>query len=167
MDVNEESVAPWKLRDPAEESSDGMSDVTTATGCAVSRRRARILEDRPCTFRTLLTRVAVAEDERGLVPEIGERNIAHLPKREVIKVGWLFILVRIALLGMLGTTFVDTAEASILPRNNLCIPSTSVFYLCLISRRPATTDRGAMRDGKMLLSRTHSLWNVYCPLSQL
>jgi hypothetical protein len=46
MDVNEESVAPWNLPDRAEEedarSSGGMSEVTTATGCAVSRRRARI-----------------------------------------------------------------------------------------------------------------------------
>lgn len=47
MDVNEESVAPWNLKgrveveDDEAQSGDGMSEVTTATGCAVSRSSAR------------------------------------------------------------------------------------------------------------------------------
>jgi len=78
MDVNEESVAPWKLDGGwyRAESSGGMSDVTTATGCAVSRRRARILWDKPCAFLQLLvlTRAAVDEDQR-FVETTAERNI--------------------------------------------------------------------------------------------
>lgn len=45
-DENEESVAPWYLTgndalDPVFDVEEAMSAVTTATGCAVSRRRAR------------------------------------------------------------------------------------------------------------------------------
>jgi hypothetical protein len=75
MDVNEDSVAPWKadgVGGCAEEESVedggggggggvaelGMNDVTTATGCAISRRSARILWEIP---RTLL----VARLEEG------------------------------------------------------------------------------------------------------
>lgn len=54
MDVNEDSVAPWKVDGMddtcVEEGVEGdgaelvgMKDVTTATGCAISRRSARIL----------------------------------------------------------------------------------------------------------------------------
>jgi len=42
MDVNDDKVAPWKGCEVLEEWG-GMKDVTTATGCAVSRRRARSL----------------------------------------------------------------------------------------------------------------------------
>ena len=73
MDVKDESVAPWNLDGRVEDtpSSGGMSDVTTATGCAVSRRRARNLCDRPCTYLLLLT-TALAGDQRfgELVAEI-------------------------------------------------------------------------------------------------
>ena len=69
MDVNEDSVAPWNreapdvdvdvdgslddgcAEDDVDEDEDGMKDVTTATGCAVSRRSARILCE---SSRTLL-----------------------------------------------------------------------------------------------------------------
>jgi hypothetical protein len=69
MDVNEDSVAPWKadgvtVDDDACAAEDrdgggcavlgGMNDVTTATGCAISRRSARILWESP---RTLLLRL--------------------------------------------------------------------------------------------------------------
>ena len=66
MDVNEESVAPWNLDgrvDDDAESGDGISEVTTATGCAVSRRRARIFWDKLCTCLLLLA-VDEAEDQR-------------------------------------------------------------------------------------------------------
>lgn len=78
MDVKEESVAPWNLdgRVEVEEDDDtpsggGMNDVTTATGCAVSRRSARNLCDRPCTYLLLLA-TALAGDQRfgELVAEI-------------------------------------------------------------------------------------------------
>jgi hypothetical protein len=42
MDVNDDNVAPWKGYEVLEELG-GIKDVTTATGCAVSRRRARSL----------------------------------------------------------------------------------------------------------------------------
>lgn len=47
MLLNDDSVAPWKracgegAEDDADEDGGGMSAVTTATGCAVSRRRWR------------------------------------------------------------------------------------------------------------------------------
>ena len=42
MDVNDDKVAPWKVCEVLGEFG-CMKDVTTATGCAVSRRRARSL----------------------------------------------------------------------------------------------------------------------------
>ena len=42
MDVNDDKVAPWKVCEVLGELG-CMKDVTTATGCAVSRRRARSL----------------------------------------------------------------------------------------------------------------------------
>ena len=75
MDVNEDSVAPWKVDgmlvdDCAEESVEGggadfefgMNDVTTATGCAISRKSARILWESPRTFSLLVVRLE--EDRR-------------------------------------------------------------------------------------------------------
>jgi hypothetical protein len=74
MDVNEDSVAPWKVdgMDCAEESVEdvgggggakpGMNDVTTATGCAISRRSARILWESP-----LLLVARLEEDQRFAV----------------------------------------------------------------------------------------------------
>lgn len=78
MDVNEDSVAPWKVDgmpvdDCAEESVEGggggcadfefgMNDVTTATGCAISRKIARILWESPRTFSILVVRLE--EDRR-------------------------------------------------------------------------------------------------------
>jgi hypothetical protein len=72
MDVNEDSVAPWKVDgmpvgDCAEESVEGggggadfecgMNEVTTATGCAISRKSARILWESPRTFTLLVVRL--------------------------------------------------------------------------------------------------------------
>jgi hypothetical protein len=89
MDVKEDSVAPWNLEGRVEEgdapndaprdtpSSGGIRDVTTATGCAVSRRRARILCDKPCTYLLLLAPGEVEDQRFGeLVAEIvSGRNI--------------------------------------------------------------------------------------------
>ena len=84
MDVNEESVAPWNLDGRVEDdaqSGDGISEVTTATGCAVSRRSARNFWDKLCTCLLLLAAATVdeAEDQRvgeTVVAEIvGGRNI--------------------------------------------------------------------------------------------
>lgn len=86
MDVNEDSVAPWNghvgggdgLEDGrcwyAEDDVDddeggagsrcfGMKDVTTATGCAVSRRSARILWE---SSRVLLCWFARSEEDQRL-----------------------------------------------------------------------------------------------------
>jgi hypothetical protein len=58
MDVNEDNVAPWKVRAKVDDEPElgcgedgvvpgvGMNDVTTATDCAVSRRSARIFCER-------------------------------------------------------------------------------------------------------------------------
>jgi hypothetical protein len=74
MDVNEDSVAPWKVDgmpvdECAKESVEGggadfelgMNDVTTATGCAISRKSARILWESP---RALLLLAARLEEDR-------------------------------------------------------------------------------------------------------
>ena len=77
MDVNEDSVAPWKadgMDDAcAEEGVEGdgaehvgMKDVTTATGCAISRRSARILWESPRTLLLPVTRLE--EGQRFAVP---------------------------------------------------------------------------------------------------
>ena len=99
MDVNEDSVAPWKADgvddDDACAAEDrdgggggacavlGMNDVTTATGCAISRRSARILWESP---RTLLLRleegqrfaVASASVKRDMVLEGFTRSLPCL-----------------------------------------------------------------------------------------
>jgi hypothetical protein len=92
MDVKDESVAPWNLDGRVGEddaprdtpSGGGMSDVTTATGCAVSRSRARILCDKSCTYLLLLA-TAGAEDQRfeELVAEIvsGRNMVTKKGKR--------------------------------------------------------------------------------------
>jgi hypothetical protein len=82
MDVNEDKVAPWKVDvdidgmdsdsdfgcaepEPEEGAGDGhgatlgMKDVTTATGCAVSRRSARIFWERPRTLILLAPGCAI------------------------------------------------------------------------------------------------------------
>ena len=89
MDVNEDKVAPWKVDvdidgidsdsdfgcgepEPEEGAGDGgddamlgMNDVTTATGCAVSRRSARIFWESPRALILLAARSK--EDERFAV----------------------------------------------------------------------------------------------------
>jgi hypothetical protein len=88
MDVNEDKVAPWKVDvdiDGMDSDSDfgcaepepeegagggdgatlGMNDVTTATGCAVSRRSARIFWESPRALILLAARSK--EDERFAV----------------------------------------------------------------------------------------------------
>ena len=82
MDVNEDSVAPWKVDGVdddacAEESVEGsgaelvvgMKDVTTATGCAISRRSARILWESQRTLPLLLE-----ERERFAVPSASAKR---------------------------------------------------------------------------------------------
>jgi hypothetical protein len=91
MDVNEDNVAPWKVDvdgmesdsddgcaepEPEEEGAGcgrgggggvtvGINDVTMATGCAVSRRSARIFWERPRTLALLAARSK--EDQRFAV----------------------------------------------------------------------------------------------------
>jgi hypothetical protein len=89
MDVNEDKVAPWKVDvdidgidsdsdfgcaepEPEEGAGDGgddamlgMNDVTTATGCAVSRRSARIFWESPRAL--ILLAAARSKDERFAV----------------------------------------------------------------------------------------------------
>ena len=94
MEVNEESVAPWKVgrgceglavEDGVVEEKDdvggerecegvrlGMKDVTTATGWAISRRSARILwESTHAWFKFLLAR---SEDDQHFVVEVASAS---------------------------------------------------------------------------------------------
>lgn len=106
MDVKEDRVAPWNLDgrvevegletddapcDAPSESGGDMRDVTTATGCAVSRRRARILCDRPCTCLLLLATASVEGQRFGdLGAEIvSRRNM--VTKREVNRIEYLLV----------------------------------------------------------------------------
>lgn len=83
MDVNEDSVAPWKADGVGDgacaegsvvggggaELVVGMKDVTTATGCAISRRSARILWESPRTLPLLLE-----EGQRFAVPSASAKR---------------------------------------------------------------------------------------------
>jgi hypothetical protein len=78
MDVNEDKVAPWKVRAEVDELGceenggvgGGMKDVTTATDCAVSRRSARIFWERECLcpliLLSLLLLLLLAKSEEDL-----------------------------------------------------------------------------------------------------
>ncbi len=92
MDVNEDKVAPWKVdgidsngcAEPGEGvecgrvvAIPGMNDVTTATGCAVSRRSARIFWESPRTLMLLVARSK--EDKRfAVVSASTKRNMVQV-----------------------------------------------------------------------------------------
>lgn len=97
MDVKEDSVAPWNVGDLEEDGVGGMSDVTTATGCAASRRSARILSEREYVFPSLMLLCPLArleEDQRfavmsvraGADRDMGSMNKRCFPKRELPRV---------------------------------------------------------------------------------
>jgi hypothetical protein len=106
-DVNEDNVAPWKVdvdgmgsgdngcacADPEEEGCGrgampvlGMNDVTTATGCAVSRRSARIFWERPRALILLLA-ARSKEDQRfaavAVASATAKRDIMRPAAREL------------------------------------------------------------------------------------
>jgi hypothetical protein len=82
MDVNDDSVAPWKVDDGMDDcgcvdedggggcgAELGMNDVTTATGCAISRRSARILWE--------IQRTSLLLQRRAVAGKRAKRNMAE------------------------------------------------------------------------------------------